>query len=305
MIPTFNCAPLLRETLHSVISQDPGAHVMQIEVVDDHSQKDDPEEVVNQFRGRVSFYRQHQNVGYIRNFNTCIQRARGHVVHILHGDDYVLDGFYDRLQPAFLRDKQIGAAFCRSIYLGQQGQQQSLTPLERPDAGLLPNWLEIIATRPRLTTPSLVVRREVYESLGGFDDRFRCAGEDWEMCVRIATRYDVWFEPEPLAVYRVARPGSLMDSNWKQTRTLRDMKVATEIIESYLPGYLDENKARRSLNWAAKLYLQWARDGFLQSCRDRDWVNGVRFSFLALSFFLGIVRRRLRSVQARLSRHPS
>src|SRR5262249_49179546 len=37
MIPTFNCASYLRETLRSVLTQDPGRDVMQIEVVDDCS----------------------------------------------------------------------------------------------------------------------------------------------------------------------------------------------------------------------------------------------------------------------------
>ena len=28
-------------------------------------------------------------------------------------------------------------------------------------------------------------------------------GEDWEMWVRIAAHFPVWYEPEPLALYRV------------------------------------------------------------------------------------------------------
>ena len=39
MILTYNCSNYLRETLVSVLAQDPGAYVMQIEVVDDHSTK--------------------------------------------------------------------------------------------------------------------------------------------------------------------------------------------------------------------------------------------------------------------------
>ena len=35
MIPTFHCAQFLHQTLESVLSQDPGPDVMQIEVIDD------------------------------------------------------------------------------------------------------------------------------------------------------------------------------------------------------------------------------------------------------------------------------
>ena len=124
MIPTYNCARFLRQTLESVLSQDPGPDMMQIEVVDDRSTLDDPAAVVAEVgRGRVAFYRQPRNVGHTRNFETCLKRARGKVVHLLHGDDYVLDGFYRKLQHAFESQPQIGAAFCRQIFTDDSGEQ--------------------------------------------------------------------------------------------------------------------------------------------------------------------------------------
>src|SRR5471032_702764 len=76
MIPTFNCAKYLWQTLESVLAQDPGTDQMQIEVVDDCSTKDDPEALVREIgQGRVAFHRKPQNEGAIRNFNTCIQRS--------------------------------------------------------------------------------------------------------------------------------------------------------------------------------------------------------------------------------------
>src|SRR5690349_2719971 len=102
MIPTYHCARFLGKTLESVLTQDPGPEMMQIEVVDDGSTLDDPERVVEEIgQGRVAFYRQPQNVGHTKNFETCLKRARGQVVHLLHGDDYVLPGFYQKLQVAF------------------------------------------------------------------------------------------------------------------------------------------------------------------------------------------------------------
>lgn len=77
MIPTYNCAQYLRKTLESVLAQDPGQERMQIEVVDDCSTEDDPQSVVDELgRGRVSFFRQSQNVGLVRNFETCLLRSK-------------------------------------------------------------------------------------------------------------------------------------------------------------------------------------------------------------------------------------
>lgn len=56
MIPTYNCADYLKETLASVLTQDPCTGLMQIEVVDDCSTEDDSATVVEDVgHGRVTF----------------------------------------------------------------------------------------------------------------------------------------------------------------------------------------------------------------------------------------------------------
>jgi len=170
MIPTYNCADYLRETLLSVLAQDPGPDLMQIEVVDDHSTLNDPEAVVEELgSGRVNFYQQPENVGHTRNFETCLERSRGKLIHLLHGDDSVRDGFYRNMEQAFKQNPHIGAAFCRHIFVNGQGDWFDISPLEQPQSGIISNWLERIAVEQRIQTPAMVVRREVYETLGAFD----------------------------------------------------------------------------------------------------------------------------------------
>lgn len=247
MIPTFNCASFLRETLCSVLSQDPGPELMQIEVVDDFSTQDDPAEVVAELgRGRVTFYRQTQNVGHCRNFDTCLQRSRGRLIHVLHGDDRVQDGFYTTMGQAFAENHAIGAAFCRYISIDEHGNWQTISPLEQPDSGLVPNWLEKIAAGQRTQPPAMVVRRDVYERLGGFDRRISRYGEDWEMWVRIAAQYPVWYEVEPLALYRVHK-SSLTGNSIRTGENAQDLRRVIEINRSYLPEEYAEawtNQAR-------------------------------------------------------------
>ena len=102
MIPTHNCASYLCKTLTGVLNQDMGVEKMQIEVIDDHSTKDNPEEIVRNVAGnRVAFYRQPQNKGHNGNFETCLNRAHGKYVHLLHGDDIVIPDYYKRVQKIF------------------------------------------------------------------------------------------------------------------------------------------------------------------------------------------------------------
>jgi glycosyltransferase involved in cell wall biosynthesis len=236
MIPTYNCATYLRETLTSVLAQDPGPDTMQIEVIDDCSTQDDPAGVVEELgHGRIVFYRQPRNVGHTNNFNTCLQRSQGRLIHILHGDDYVLDGFYHTMQRHFDETLVIGAAFCRDIHMDEHSHWLSISPLLQLESGILSNWLERIAGGQRLQAPSMVVRREVYERLGGFDRRLSYYAEDWEMWVRIAAHYPVWYEVRPLAVYRI-RSNSLSGHSVRTGENGRDYRQAIEINKSHLPA---------------------------------------------------------------------
>lgn len=252
MIPTYNCAKYLRETLTSVLAQDIGSDLMQIEVVDDAS-SDNPAAIVNAIgQGRVSFYRQPKNVGHIENFQTCLARSRGKLVHLLHGDDAIRDGFYRTMQQAFEVNSQVGAAFCRHEYINEQSQPHYLSEQEQSESGVLNNWLEKLATRQRIQTPSIVVRRDVYEALGGFDRRLTCV-EDWEMWVRIATHYPVWYEVEPLALYRT-HSSSNTGRHQRSGENVRYMRRAIEIMKEYLP----RDRADQITNTALEYYAFYA-----------------------------------------------
>ena len=233
MIPTYNCGRHLAETLRSVLVQAPGPELMQIEVVDDASD-DSPEGIVADVApGRVQLHRQAQNVGSANNFNTCIARARGEIVHLLHGDDRVRPGFYAALERGF-GDARTGAAFCRYIAADEDGHWHTLAPLERRSPGIVSEWLERIGEGQRLQTPCMAVRRAVYEDVGGFDARLDGYGEDWEMWVRIAARYPVWYEPEPLAVYRV-HSSSLSAGQLRSGQNVRQLRRAVELNRVLLP----------------------------------------------------------------------
>jgi len=271
MIPTYNCADYLRQTLAGILAQDPGAEVMQIEVVDDHSTLDDPAAVVAELGwGRVEFYQQPQNVGYIRNFETCLQRSRGQLIHLLHGDDCVLDGFYRKMQQLFEKYPEIGAAFCRHIIMDDWGHWQRISPLEQTESGVLSNWLERIAVKHPLQTPSMVVRRAVYEKLGGFDRRMLSCGEDWEMWVRIAAEYPMGYEVEPLALYR-DRSNSLTKNSVRTGQNIRDVRKATEIVRAYLP----EARARELSNKAGEEWASWALHFAQQMIAKRDTAAAI------------------------------
>src|ERR1700722_2813640 len=79
MIPCYNAQPdYLAETLRSVLQQDPGKTLMQIEVIDDASPYGTPTELVKKIAGdRITIHREEKNLGLAGIWNRCIERAQG------------------------------------------------------------------------------------------------------------------------------------------------------------------------------------------------------------------------------------
>ena len=203
MIPTYNCASYLRDTLQSVLAFRASATELQVEVIDDRSTADDPEAVVRAFGDpRVAFHQQPHNVGAIRNFNTCLERSRGELVHILHGDDFVQEGFYERVGSAFTNWPEVAAVFTRCFEVDADGELDSLSPrLQRCEGGPTNDASWMYYNDP-IRTPGVVVRRAFYERHGGFLPELIHTA-DWEMWVRATSRESTIALNEPLASYRM------------------------------------------------------------------------------------------------------
>jgi glycosyltransferase involved in cell wall biosynthesis len=233
MIPTYNCSNYLKETLNSVLLQAREPSQMQIAVIDDCSTDDDVEAIVKDIgKGRVDFFCQAQNVGSLRNFETCINRSRGKLIHLLHGDDQVKPGFYSKIEELFTKHPSVGAAFTSFSGMDEKGYLLYHNDYIQGYPGIVNDWLLKIARNQCLQTCAVVVKRTVYEELGGFFGAHY--GEDWEMWVRIAARFQVAYSPEDLALYRLHNNN--ISSRFLATgQNIKDIKTVINIIQDYLP----------------------------------------------------------------------
>jgi glycosyltransferase involved in cell wall biosynthesis len=273
MVPTYNArADYLEQTLKSVLQQDPGPDQMQIEVIDDCSKDNTASEVTHRVgAGRVTFHREAENRGLANAFNRCIERARGQWVHILHQDDIVLPGFYERLYNGIGSKPNVGMAFSRFAIIDANGHWSGLGPLETPVPGVLDGWLERVGTGLRLECPAAVVKRETYERLGGFNKELTSV-LDIEMWVRIAAHTPVYYEPQILAAYRWHG----QNKSAIQERSAVAMQEIAGVIDSW-KHYLPEN-SRAQLEeqgrqyWAdASLMLaqRFFSDGDIDACTNQ------------------------------------
>ena len=254
MIPTYNCGKYLEETLSSVLAQAPGPAEMQIEVVDDCSTTDNPQEIVRALgKGRVSFFRKQSNQGAIRNFNTCLDRSIGHLVHVLHVDDTVASGYYDRISELANLHKSIGLFATRCFVIDEQSVVMSVT-----------GRVEALETPARTPAPffyanpiqfaGVTVRRSAYESVGGFRHELVHAA-DCEMWARVIASCGGIVLKDVMASYRVFAG----NDTGRLIRTGENIRDLCRLYEIYLNNYPDflMKQARGYASWMA--WNQYAR----------------------------------------------
>jgi glycosyltransferase involved in cell wall biosynthesis len=267
MLPTYEPSEKLRMTLLSVLEQALTHESMQIAVVDDGSQRSDVRALVAAVdkKGRVEIHANGPRLGISGNWNRCIALARGHLVHLLHQDDRVLPGFYRRMEQAFSKAPQIGMAFCRSRLVDGEGKTLKTNAPLRWWRGVLPHCLRTFATRQRVQTPSAVVPRTTYEILGGYRDDL-CQTLDWEMWVRIAARFPVWYDPKTLAVFR-RHAGSESSRLLSQGEVWPDLVRAMHVNAQSFPDGQRESLVNSGAQWYAGSALREAQRQLLRGHR--------------------------------------
>lgn len=259
MIPTCEPDRLLRETLASVLAQALPEDSLQIAVVDDASSGVDVAAVVASVpgSGRVEIHHSDRRLGLAGNWNRAIALARGELVHLLHQDDRVENGFYATVDRGFRSDPSVGMAFCRTHIVDGRGRRLKTTSRLAWRPGILAHWLPRIAERQRVQTPSAVVSRALYASVGGYRHDLTQA-VDWEMWVRIAAAAAVWYEPRTLATFRrheASESARLMAAGvvWE------DLARAITINAAAVPGPIRRDVMARSARWHASSALRTAR----------------------------------------------
>ena len=106
-----------------------------------------------------------------------------------------------------------------------------------------------------IITSSTLVRRDAFESVGGFDVSLRLV-EDYDLWMRISRRFPVKFIPERLTIYRVH------GDNMSRQGDLRDALASVQALHGLLakdPG-LEAAVGREAV--ALRFYRSYAYSGY-------------------------------------------
>lgn len=235
IIPTYNRGNVVCEAIDSVLQQNyPHLEVI---VVDDGS-KDETQEKLKAYGNKIRVVTQ-ENAGPAVARNRGIAVSRGDLIAFLDSDDLWLPSKLER-QVALLQraGESVPCCLCNIMmrWLDREIASFDVAWLNPPvEEGVWLNVDEVLATRFVLFNQAIVIRREVLERIGGFDESLRFY-EDYDLPLRLSLEGPWAFVREPLVIWRQTK-GSLISEVPEKTVQLAGMMV--QVLERQLTKVKD------------------------------------------------------------------
>lgn len=182
LIVNYNSAAVVGDAIRSVQAQ---AGISAETVVVDNASVDPSLSVLSGFGDAITVIPSDQNLGFGRGNNLAFKRARGDLIVLLNPDARFEHSSTLATAAAFMKDHlQVGLA--GTTLLNLDGTPQWRPRLSYPgqrhsdvDFGQLPGRIAWVIGA------SMVVRREVFEAVGGFDEDYFLYAEETDLCLRI------------------------------------------------------------------------------------------------------------------------
>lgn len=212
VIPAYNGGPLLRAAVDSVLAQDYPAPT-EIVIVDDGS-TEPIEPFLAEVAERVRIVRQ-TNAGTAAARNRGVRESRGEVVAFLDQDD-LWDAHKLSTQVPLFREDAIAMVHAGVRFVDTTGSVTSVLAAD-PDLDT-----HTLLADSRLAIQTVVLRRSVFDELGGFDESLSAA-DDWDMWIRVIDRFRIAAVPEVLATVRVHPGNQSRDAELMYTSAARVM----------------------------------------------------------------------------------
>ena len=226
VIPAYNIAPYIGETLDSVFAQTYKNY--EIILVNDGS-TDTPElnAALAPYLDRI-IYAEQENAGASQARNAAINLARGELLAFLDGDDVWLPNFLES-QTAFLEKNDYEMVYCDALIFGDALFENQTFMQTSPSNGAV-TTVSLINTDCNVITSGTVLKKNLLEKFGLFDVEMRRA-QDFDLWFRLAkNNVRIGYRRELLLKYRV-RPGNLTGTSID--RAARNISVMNSIRKKY------------------------------------------------------------------------
>lgn len=269
IIPAYNAMNYLPATLESLLNQT--FEDFEAIVVNDGS-SDETEEWVSQIESPKVKLISQQNKGLAGARNTGIAHAQGDYIAFLDADDLWEPTKLTKQVAVLEENPEVGLVYTWVALIDEQGKFTGRIFENNAEGNV---WNQLTERNIIECGSVAVVRRSYLEEVGGFDCELQSFVEDWDMWLRIASRYPFKVVKEPLVYYRQISTSA--SRNWQAME--RSFQMVIEKAFDSAPSNLLYLKNRSY--GAANLCLAWKS---LQSV-SRDYKQAKHFQQQAVAYY--------------------
>mgnify|MGYP006283860819 CR=1 FL=1 len=207
VIPAYNAAPYITQTLESVAQQD---YPIQIIYVVNDGSTDNTQDCIENFcqshpNMNVVLINQ-QNLGLSAARNTGIEKSTADLIALLDADDVWDSQKLSSQIQLFTQNPlpNLGVAYCSYRLINQKNEALNLPPKHVIAPKLRGNIYQnlLLGNFISGSGSSVLIMRSIFNEIGLFDTNLR-ACEDWDMWIRISKQYQFDFVDVPLLSIRV------------------------------------------------------------------------------------------------------
>src|SRR5262245_53882733 len=194
-IVNWNSRSLLRSCVESVLATSAAAEV----IVVDNASKDNSLELIAEFRDRVDIVQNSANRGFAAAVNQAFSQTSSAYVLILNPDVRVPPGAIELLEKFLNVHAKAGAAggYVNENYLPRDFPTAGGVARENLGFRKSHSYGKAPVPVDQPAAAALMVRREAYDAIGGFDEQFFPAWyEDVDFCQRLKSAgWEIYFVP--------------------------------------------------------------------------------------------------------------
>jgi glycosyltransferase involved in cell wall biosynthesis len=209
IVPTYNRASWLEETLRSVVSQT--FKDFELIVVDDGS-IDNTSQIMQSFPD-AQYFSMGKNSGVSKARNLGLDYAKGEFICFLDSDD-LWDERKLEVQLHWMKnniDSQV--CYTNEIWIRNGVRVNPMNKHRKYTGDIFRYCLALCIVSPS----SVMLRKELFDKVGNFDESLP-ACEDYDLWLRIAVKYAFHFIEEPLIIKRGGHADQLSRKYWGMDR---------------------------------------------------------------------------------------
>ena len=234
IIPTYNRKKTLARAIQSVINQ--SLSPFEILIIDDGSNDGTEEWVKENFQNIKYIYQNNHGVSSARNIG--IENAYGDWVAFLDSDDeWLPNKLYEQVK-AIESNPEMKFFHTNEIWIRNGVRVNQMKKHKKYGGYIFEKCLDIC----RVSPSSVLIQKELFDNIGMFDESLRVC-EDYDLWLRITSKYPVVFLDEPL-IYKY---GGHADQLSKVNDGIESYRIQSleKIIKS---GFLSDEQKVKAVN---------------------------------------------------------